>query len=202
MTAPDFKSHLDRQLSFLARSCGAFDEGYHDEAIRIATVVRVLVHQTKNSTSLLKHLNATTIDLLNTCAPIDKNTIIANGMGTLQLSTDDGWSYFPTLGDGLVNTFVPVSKWWDQEIMVRHPIRLTRRKVVLAAANQDGGAHVDEQLNADYEALKTAGFAGMVTHTGLAGTTVTQLEGSHYVCLRQIGYELLNSHALLARSAG
>jgi hypothetical protein len=202
MTGPDFRSHLARQLSFLERSCAAFDAGFHDEAIRIATVVRVLIHQTKNSTSLLKHLNATTINLLSTCEPTTPNTLLAKGMGTLSYSSEGGWSYFPSLGDGPIKELIPVSKWWDQEVMVHHPVRLTRRKIVLSAANQDGGAHIDEKLSAEYEALTKAGFAGVVSHTGPAGTTTKSLEGSHFVCLRQMGYELLHSPALLARVGG
>lgn len=43
-------------MGFLRRSCAAFDEGDYDEAIRIALTIRVLVHNTAQSTSLLTHL--------------------------------------------------------------------------------------------------------------------------------------------------
>lgn len=61
-----FRNHLSKQLGFLGRSCEAYDAGYIDEAVRIATVIRVLVHDTNRSNSLLKHLGATTINLLST----------------------------------------------------------------------------------------------------------------------------------------
>ena len=52
----DFPTHLGRQLQFLHQSCASYDGGFFDEAIRMATVMRVLLHDTKHSTSLLKHL--------------------------------------------------------------------------------------------------------------------------------------------------
>ena len=58
----DFKAHLAKQLRFLERSCKSYDAGFTDEAVRIATVIRVIIHQTGTSTPLLKHLGATTIN--------------------------------------------------------------------------------------------------------------------------------------------
>jgi hypothetical protein len=51
-----FENQLERQLNFLRRSALEFDRGNHDEAIRLATTLRVLLHDTQNSTSLLTHL--------------------------------------------------------------------------------------------------------------------------------------------------
>lgn len=65
-SAEDFELQLDRQLNFLRRSCATFDAGASDEAVRIALTIRVLVHNTKQSTSLLTHL-----DLQNTLSYID-----------------------------------------------------------------------------------------------------------------------------------
>jgi hypothetical protein len=54
--ARDFEFQLDRQLKFMNRSCADFDKGEYDEAIRIALTIRVLVHDTRQSTSLLTHM--------------------------------------------------------------------------------------------------------------------------------------------------
>ena len=51
-----YDDQLQTQVRFLERSCRAFDAGEHDEAIRIATILRVLLHDTEKSTSLLTHL--------------------------------------------------------------------------------------------------------------------------------------------------
>lgn len=51
-----FKDQLDRQLGYLERSCDLFDQGYEPEAARIAVVLRVLLHDTTKSHSLLAQL--------------------------------------------------------------------------------------------------------------------------------------------------
>src|SRR5258708_9428366 len=82
--SPDiyFRQHLTKQLGFLARSCKSYDEGHIDEGIRIATVIRVLVHDTKNCVSLLKHLGATNINLASTVANLDASRwVMFWGMG-------------------------------------------------------------------------------------------------------------------------
>lgn len=55
--SPDrYELQLKRQLGFLEKSCRAFDAGDADEAIRIALALRVFLHDTPHSTSLLTHL--------------------------------------------------------------------------------------------------------------------------------------------------
>jgi len=51
------QEQLNRQLRYLRNSSDLFDSGDHDEASRLATVLRVLVHDTTKSTSLLKLLD-------------------------------------------------------------------------------------------------------------------------------------------------
>jgi hypothetical protein len=201
MSTVDFKLQLRRQLQFLQASSSSFDAGFKDEAIRIATVIRVLIHQPKSSTSLLKHLNATTINLLSTTEGVTDKTLLYNGMGIVQVSSDGTHKYFPSLGDAPAQNLMPVSKWWDQVVFVEGNVRLSRRKIVLSAANQDGGAHVDDKLNADYQALSTDGFAGTVFHHADGQTNVQPIMGAHLVALRQMAFELLNSPALAAAAA-
>jgi hypothetical protein len=52
----ELQTHLDEQLGFLERSSAAFDEGYEDEAKRLAVTLRVLLHETTQSHSLLRQL--------------------------------------------------------------------------------------------------------------------------------------------------
>lgn len=198
MSTADFQSHLRRQLRFLESSAASFDSGFHDEAVRIATVIRILIHQTKSSTSLLKHLNATTINLLSTTEGATERTVMYMGMGRARLHGDGNYSYLPSLSDGPHSFSIPVSKWWDQVVFVAGGARLSRRKIVLAAANKDGGAHVDETLDPEYEAL-TSGFFGFVTlHIDGQEAIESPLNGAHYVALRQMAHEILNSPEVLA----
>ena len=67
-TTQDFKKRLREQLGFLERSADAFDEGHREEALRIATALRVIFHNTPSSTSLLRHLNAVNV-MVRSAAP-------------------------------------------------------------------------------------------------------------------------------------
>lgn len=193
----DFKAHLTRQLSFLLRSCQSYDAGFHDEAVRIATVVRVIIHGTGSSTSLLKHLGATNISLISTVSELTTEVVSFVGMGRYRVGFGEG-SFLPQLGDGWMQKNLPVSEWWSQVVMVldsKHQI--TRKNIVLAASNKDGGAHVDARLTDEYAALAKDGAVGSFVYTTQGNRDEKSINNAHFVSLRQMGYELLNSPQLL-----
>lgn len=203
MNSPvDLKAHLAKQLGFLERSCQSYDAGFTDEAMRIATAIRVTIHQTGTSTSLLKHLGATTINLLSTTLEPSPQTISFVGMGMMHVGGGK-CEYFPQLGDGPINELAPVSKWWNQVVMVldgKH--RITRKNIVLAAANKDGGAHVDAKLTAEYAALAKDGAVGLFIYESQGKRDENPIESAHLVSLRQMGYELLHSPQLIGLCSG
>ena len=197
-----FTDHLKKQLGFIERSCRAYDIGHTDEAIRIATAIRVLIHNTKTSTSLLKHLGATTIRLLSTTRAASPTSFFYMGLGVMSAkSTGESiTAKFAPLLDGPIQDLIPVSQWWSQIVFVLNPrTRLSRRDIVLAAANKDGGAHVDSNLTPEYEALARNGVAGALVYSRDSRITEEPFVDAHLVAIRQMGHELLHSHELLAR---
>lgn len=193
----NFIEHLQKQLGFLERSCKSYDEGYIDEGVRIATIIRVLVHDTKSSTSLLKHMNSKKINILSTTFEPSQQTISFIGMGMMKIGSSDS-SYFPQLGNGPINEFIDLDKWWNQVVMVLgKEQRISRKKVVLAAANQDGGAHVDSKLTKEYEILSQEGASGHFGYTNNGIESVRPITDAHLVSLRQMAYEILSSPAIL-----
>ncbi len=52
----ELQAHLAEQLQFLEASADAFDRGFRGEAKRMAATIRILVHQTHRSHSLLGQL--------------------------------------------------------------------------------------------------------------------------------------------------
>lgn len=197
------QEHLRTQIGYLRRSCEAFDANQIDEAIRIATVIRVLIHDTKNSTSLLKHLGATTINLLSTAESPSPQAIFYMGLGcqvaTTTTNTISG-GYAPIF-DGPIQRLVPVSKWWDQIVYVLNSTtRLKRSDIVLVAADKDGGAHVDSKLEPKYETLAKKGAAGALVYQRNGIVTHTSFTNAHLVALRQMAYELLHSPDLISIS--
>lgn len=209
--ADRYREQLRMQLGFLERSCASYDDGYVDEALRIAVVARTLVHQTKNSTSLLTHLGASEVRLLSTSMNIvarfasgdpfyggAKMPRFFNGMGSYRPGSDS--PYVPKLGDAYTKEYVLIVDWWEQPVMILQHVPLTRRDVVLTAANKDGGAHVDAKLTPEYEALIAPGSVGTLIREVDGGVSATPVTNGHLVALRQMGYELLNSPDLTMRA--
>lgn len=193
----DFKLQLNRQLRFLNASCEAFDAGHLDEAIRIATCLRVLFHQTEASTSLLTHIEATNIKLLSTTVDPEPGTVFFIGMGILQLN-GNAMEYVPALDDGPpINRLLPFEKWWNQTIMILDGHKIGRSDLVRDAANKDGGAHVAEKLTTRYIALSSSGSIGSFTSTYAGVENEQAIESAHLISLRQLGFEVLHSPELL-----
>lgn len=193
----DYKAHLRKQLGFLQRSCAAYDEGHTDEAIRIAIVIRILIHQ-GGWTSLLQHLDATTINLRSTPGESPSgNVLMYFGLGLFELRGGKG-AYRPELGDGPpISRLIPVAEWWDEIVFIVNGTRLRRRDIVLGAAHKDGGAHVGAKLTPEYEALALDGALGNFEYLSPEGIYTQPITDSHLVALRQMGWELLNSPDLL-----
>lgn len=202
MSQRDFKEQLRRQLGFLDRSAALYDAGHHDEAIRIATSIRVLIHDTGGSTSVLTHLDAKGIRLLTTQIPFPVEMIHpeARGMmlavfgGMVMLTSREERAAVPQLDNARRRAEVTVDEWWAQPVTGGgvHPI--SRGVLVLHAANKDGGAHVDKALDPKYEAL----ISTHLHHRPSADAEPEAQGGLHLIALRQFAYELLNSPELLA----
>lgn len=198
-TDQNYVEHLRRQLGFLRRSCESYDAGHVEEGVRIATTVRILIHETRNSTPLLRHLNSMHIRLVSTPrepAP-DKAHMY---LGLAYLGFDGQRMVFKPVLDADAATVRPlqVSEWWNEVVFILNPsARLTRRDIVLGAADKDGGAHVDASLDPRYGALATEGAIGTIGYTRPEGTYSEPISDAHLIALRQIGWEMLNSPELL-----
>lgn len=200
-----YQQELKKQLGFLRRSCRSYDDGEVEEAIRIAVPIRTLIHDTRNSTSLLTHLNAKGIKLWSSVhRNVTEKTVSYQGMGLhtyWNYGNRAGGSYGPSFDEGPVMLLLPVSEWWNQIVYVFswraeddptgeiQVTRLSRRDIVLTATNKDGGAHVDEKLTPAYEMLAEDGAVGSF---GWGDQTIP-ITKAHLVTLRQIGYEVLRS---------
>ena len=144
--------HLREQLRFLEASARSYDAGFEGESKRLAVVVRVLVHDTSKSKSLLGTLGIKdAIQFHDGVGAAPPGAIIFAGlrMGfTLQ-----GFRYYPKLEAPIRS--VSFAEWWEGPILVQKPagISCSRRDAILALANTDGGAHVDSALDATYSAL-------------------------------------------------
>src|SRR5215212_5068982 len=98
-----YQEALAQQLRYIDRSCQIFVGGHWDEAIRIATQLRVILHQGSGRyKSLLQQLGAQKgTKLLSTCGRnVGPEAVMYHGMGQMQYKADGETveiSYYPAL---------------------------------------------------------------------------------------------------------
>jgi len=188
------QEHLRRQLDFIRSSCVSFDQGYADESIRVAVCLRVLFHDTKLQTSLLTQMKARSVRILSTVPRVGPGAVLFSGMLRLVLPSGGVPKVSIALGDAPHKEMLSRDEWWDQVISVDARGSIRRKNVALCAADRDGGAHVDPRLTTEYKTLQD-GFWKIVTRDPYTEVSVPD---SHFVVLRQMGYEVLNSPDLVA----
>src|SRR5262249_42839558 len=84
------------------------------------------------------------------------------------------------------------SDWWAKPIFVDSEGRsISRKDLVLTAANQDGGAHVDPSLNTVYAELSKQNSLGFFS--GTPDGEFLPMRGPERAAIRQIAHEVLKS---------
>ncbi len=193
LSIDDLKKHLEVQLQYIKSSCELFDSGIDEEANRLAVSIRVLVHDTNNSNSLLNQLNIKNIDFYDMSFEY-KQKYSASHFGLVWLALGDPFTGYCAMLDGIPNIYVKKIKfteWWNKIVIVdKDKNKLTRKDLVLKAANEDGGAHVDPNLNEVYANLSRKNSMGWISHTinGDSG-----IEGVEKSSIRQIAHEILKT---------
>jgi hypothetical protein len=119
---PTFQQQLQEQIGFLDASCAAYDYGNKSEALRLATTIRVLVHDTSNSTSLLKHLGVKeTMEMIDgsgfgfdNLPPIGPNPTTSSCTLIAVAHFDDHVEYHPAFVCDPIDMekAVPFETWW------------------------------------------------------------------------------------------
>lgn len=201
-TKDDLLEALKKQRKFLESSCATFDNGDEDEALRIAVVLRSLVHDTTKSQSLLKQLELKNqIKFIDSSLPIDPvHTYLGGGRwaatayvppGLIGVSISSRVAKFRaplSLRDG-AKGFVLFSEWWTATCIPGHDKkRYSRKELVLTMANKEGGAHIDADIDMAYKefASSNLNMAHVVNEieTGFMNSAAN-------ASMRQIAWEML-----------
>jgi len=190
----ELQQHLKDTVQALELSSNSFDEGREGEAKRLAAAIRVLVHDTDSSKSLLGQLGQRAINFYDTSIPRHPKEILTYS-GIIGMDfTRQGVKYLAPL-DFLPPKSPPrwisFEEWWNGIIFVdRKDNKTSRKDLILAVANKDGGAHVDPVLNEKYADLSRRNSLAW-RFSSVRGDA--PLEGPEKATIRQIAHEVLKS---------
>ena len=150
--------------------CECYDRGNDIVALSIATAIRVLVHDTKCSTSLLKHLGCKNRQYLSTNFRDPAQRIHLGLVRRINVGVNDGaggeakyWPlcderYFPSPKEHF--SLLAFDDWWKEIVFENPKSRLTRKDLVLTIANKDGGAHFDTEVDERYDDFRKSWSGG------------------------------------------
>jgi len=185
------KEQLNRQIEFLRCSAKEFDEGREDEAVRLATTLRLLLHDTQRSRSLLGQLDHLDRNFWDTSWPNESNNIATTSTLVSIAMGADKTRFQAHLDDTPFLRQQPFNSWWIEPIFVDNQNRaMSRQDLVLIAANQAGGAHVDPSVDETYYDLE---FQNSLGWRSVNGEIEVELGQPGRVALRQITHEVLKT---------
>jgi hypothetical protein len=188
LSVGELKNHLNEQIGALQRSVLLYDEGYQLEAKRISVILRVMLHSGKDP-SLLKRLGLDDMDVVDSAPQFDPQDLMPfHGLVSLVIEKGEVF-YNARLDNQSPDVMTPFVNWWNATVFSDKQNRqMSRKDVVLTAANQDGGAHVDGALRADYAALRYENSLGWLT-----GQESPPSNDPGYAAIRQIAHEILKT---------
>jgi hypothetical protein len=165
-TKDELLDHLREQIGLMTRSANSYDDGFESEAKNLALRIRVLLHNTKNSTSLLTNLNKRNINFYDSTTPyIPNNLLPYSGLTMMKLSGEEASFVAPLDGGAPTRSKsrkITFSTWWERVFVIKDTKvgTFTRSKLVLEVVNTDGGAHIDLKLKEEYANLSRLNSLG------------------------------------------
>jgi hypothetical protein len=191
ITAEQLNDHLNEQLTFLQRSAESYDAGYESEAKRMAVTIRLLLHDTTRSKSLLGQLKKRDILFNDTALKNEANNQIPFAGLVFQTFHGGRAKYVAMLDDVPSKVPCPFDAWWNGAAFADEKNNQTSRKdLVLVAANQDGGVHVDPSLDATYHQLKNGNSLGWAV---MANGRLQPMGDPTKAAIRQVAHEVLST---------
>jgi hypothetical protein len=111
------KIKVAEQRGFLQRSFAAFSDGHSEEALRIATTIRVLVHETGQSRPLLKSVRSDysqlpILDILVSDPPGGGKVLVRYGIG-VEISSKKGVQPITDTSRMKLST---IGEWWESHV--------------------------------------------------------------------------------------
>lgn len=200
-TKEELKEKLKEQLDLMAILADSYDNGNTIVAKSIATAVRVLMHDTSLSHSLIGQLELKDEKFFDTSfsaesIPNVKDlTRVGSFCGLVGMSVcASAKAFIPYLDEvpKEICGYVGFDDYWNRIIFIdQYNNSFSRKELILAVANQDGGAHVSPDIDKKYRQLARENSLGWKVSTD--GRIWKNPEGAELAAVRQIGHELLRT---------
>jgi len=205
----ELEEALAEQREFLRQSSAAYDAGSSAEAKRLATAVYVMMHDGAGRTrSLLGQLGLrNSMKFLSTAHKVPPETVPKTALAFMSFrSLDEQVQFFPRFYNPKLRDegrFLAASEWWDEPVYqaLGKPLpqniwgegrTISRKNLVFHLRNQDGGAHVDEELR-DEAYVDLALKAGTGMEIKRMDGTYAPVPFPHLATMRQIAWEIEQS---------
>src|SRR5690348_11210645 len=185
----ELRMELNEQLLLLEHACQSFDDGLEPIGKHIALSLRVLLHQSDHSQSLLEQLGLRSKRFMDTAFDLNpKNLLTECPLTAIQLGQTSKYvALCQTGSDHRSHRWLPFHLWWNNNVIKDEKGRFfNRRELVLNVANTDGGGHVDPTLDEAYMDLSRNNSLGWVFGHG---DVQRPFPPPVMACIRQIAYE-------------
>lgn len=217
-TEDSFNEIFKIQLEELQDACEQFDNGKTGKRIIIASILRILLKDTKSMSSVLtqycnwKGTEKSKLSFLNTADAnipgsfchwdienVSNTTFLVSDvyMGLVNKKVrglengDVSLDFKPLFASkaGMSITWTLFEDWYEQVVYKDGAHELSRKKLIECIAEQDGGSHLDPSYEEEYgEFLKRDSL-----HICINGQTAVFENNPAFESLRQIAYEVLES---------
>jgi hypothetical protein len=179
---------LRDQHSRLKEAVEAFYEGKKVQALNVAITVRVLIHETGRSSSLLSRINSGYWDLAIHHRPVLNPGAVFVVPLTIHIAGDGTRKIVNTSLDSTSYKLVPLREWWNAAYQPLGTLRLSKKDIILTVADKDGGAHIDGKVPDTHATLSEPPFRVGVMMKNAEGL-FTQPNLAHNITA-QSGYEM------------
>lgn len=198
LTRNQIEEKLKEQIQLLQLAAENYDKGVEIAAQNMATALRVLVHDTPKSMSILSiYKIKSNTPFFNTAFPYSPTNLLThNGLVGMKFESEEDGSkgvYMPHFGGLPENRYCGFNAWWEDDIVIKDKKARTfsRKDLVLYVANKDGGAHVDEKIKEEYSDLKYNNSIGWMMKDNSGERSLDN--SVIYASIREIAYEVLKS---------
>src|SRR5687767_1688890 len=115
-TRADLEQHFEEQFQFLETSAKLYDGGATSEAKRLASTLRLLLHSSKNSHSLLRQVGRGDILFFDTSRDLNLDNLLPEfGLVEIRLTSSRKPEYVARLDlnpYGHAVGLIPFEAWW------------------------------------------------------------------------------------------